>query len=308
MDSAGAAIGPRYGSGVRRLALIGLIAATCLALAACGESSLSRIATAANEATTTTGTTTSGTTTTGPSTTVRRSGLARKTPRDVLAATADAMEKVRSYHVESEQVDDDGPSSIVADVTADGRFRGRLRSGDRRVEVVVLGADTYMKANRAYWDDIGGRGAPHLSLLSDRWVKAPSAAAAGLRDTLDKLEPEHIATCLRKGSTAKGVTNEGERRWRGKPVVVLRDPGRLPGSSPSELYTAARGAPLVQRETQSGRRRPGGQIDRECGDPQSTTRRGETEYSRYDVPVKIEPPPNALDLDRLAAPKDLTPA
>lgn len=303
MDSVGAATGPRYGSGVPRLALVGLLAAACLALAACGESSLSRIATAANEATTTT-----GTTTTGPSTTARRSGLARKTPREVLEATADAMEKVRSYHVESEQVDDDGPSSIVADVTADGRFRGRLVSGDQRVEVVVLGGDTYMRANRAYWDEIGGRGAPHLSLLTDRWVKAPSAAAAGLRDTLDKLEPEHIATCLRKGSTAKGVTNEGERRWRGKPVVVLRDPGTLPGSSRSELYTAARGAPLVQRETQSSRRRPGGQIDRECGDPKSTTRRGETVYSRYDEPVKIEVPPNALDLDRLVAPKDLTPA
>jgi len=297
-DSVGAEPGHRYGSGVPRLAVIGLVAASCLALAACGESSLSRIATDANEATTTTRT--SGT---GP-----RSGLARKTPREVLAATADAMEKVRSYHVESDQVDDDGPSSIVADVTADGRFRGRLRSGDQQVDVVVLGGDTYMKANRAYWDEIGGAGAPHLALLANRWVKAPSAAAVGLRDTLDKLQPDHIAMCLRKGSTAKGVTNEGERRWRGKPVVVLRDPGTLPGSSRSELYTAARGAPLVQRETQSSRRRPGGPIDRECGDPKSTTRRGETEYSRYDQPVKIEVPPNALDLDRLSAPKDLTPA
>lgn len=280
---------------VPRFPLIVLVLACSAALGACGESTLHRIST-------------STTSTTAPTTTGSAAGLGARSPRSLLVDGAAALARVRTYHVEATQSDDDGTSHISADVAADGRFHGVMRTGAQLIDVIAIGSATYLKANRAYWAQLGGPRARHLGLLAGRWVKAPGAATAGLRETLDKLQPDHLALCLRKSAAAKGIVNDGERRWHGQRVVVLRDPGRRPGSSPSALYLAASGEPLTLRQTQSGRRVPGGRIDRECDDPDSTIHRADSVFSDYDAPVRIEVPPNALDLDRLTSRNDLTPA
>ena len=246
-----------------------------------------------------------GGTSTTPSTATTRTGLAAASPSRLLRDAARATARLRSYHVSGTQTDKDGRTTMAADVAADGRMRARLVMGRQVVQVITVDSDTYIRANRAYWEAIGGA---HLPLLADRWVKAPSAATADLRSSLRKLLPDHLAACMRKSAGATGIVNEGVRQWHGRPVVVLRDPGRSPGTSPGRLYLSASGRPLIVRQTQTGPRVPGGRIDADCDDPKSSVVRADAAFDHYDRVGPIAAPPDALDLDRLVPPKDLTPA
>lgn len=268
-----------------RAACLTPVLLTVLVLAACGGSTSST-------ATTATTATTAG-------------ALAGASPGRLLRESARATARLRSYHVSGTQTDKDGDTTMAADVAADGRMRARLVMGRQVVQVITVGSDTYIRANRAYWEGIGGA---HLPLLSDRWVKAPSAATADLRSSLRKLLPDHMAACMRKSVGAPGIVNEGVQRWHGRPVVVLRDPGRRPGTSPGRLYLSATGRPLIVRQTQTGPRLPGGRIDTDCDDPKSSVVRADATFDHYDRVGPIAAPPGALDLDRLVPPKDLTPA
>jgi hypothetical protein len=80
----------------------------------------------------------------------------------------------------------------------------------------------------------------------------------------------------------------------GQRAVVIIDKGDRPGSAPGKLYVAATGDPLPLRMLSTGRDRPGGHKDQECGDDTPTRAGEEVIFSHYNEPLHLSAPPAAV--------------
>jgi hypothetical protein len=218
-----------------------------------------------------------------------------KPAKQILADTARDLAKVRSFHVEGTEIDKDGRTRLSGDVLASGSLRLRATMGSMSFRLTVIGTATYLRANAAYWKAEGGATGKQLAAsFANRWVRVPDSGGGGAADALKQLTPKGLAHCIGRGTGT--VTNEGTRTLGSRRVVVLVDKGDKPGSSPGRLYVAASGRALPLRVTQTGPRKPGGQLDPRCEDAASTTKRSDVRLSAFDKPVKITAPKGAIDL------------
>jgi hypothetical protein len=245
---------------VRRYAVT-LVLGTVLALAACGDDS--------------------------ESSDEERSSIAGKPARQILADVVSALRGVRSYHVEGTLTDEDGPITVSGDVSAAGKASLRFEQSGKRLEMRALGSTTYLRANGGYLREQFGD-----AELGGRWIKTRDRAQ---RENVDDLLPRTLATCL---STHHGaITKKGTGNVGGEATVVLHDDGDIPGGEPSDIHVAAKGRPLPLHFVQTGPRKRGKALNPKCGDGDDETKGAEITLSRFDEPVKITTPPNALDLD-----------
>ena len=223
-----------------------------------------------------------------------------KAPGQILADMRSALAGVDSYHLDGSFTDKDGETRLAGDVAAPGSLRLKLEQGGNTVSMVIVGSQTYLRANRGFWKAQAGVSQPKvLKLLSDRWVKVPEASAADVRKLIAEFTPKNLGHCLT--AQVGTISKRGTATVDGRKTVVLVDKGDRPGTSPGELYVAATGPTLPLRLRQTGPDRPGGRKDPRCGDSSdSTTKSGEVRFSRYGEPLHISPPPGALDLESLA--------
>ena len=259
--------------------LASVLATTSLALAACGDDGGGGAG----------GGNAAGTDTGAPA-------LAGKSAEQILADVSAALRDVRSYHVEGRVVDEDGTGTFAGDVSASGPSQLRFELGGQRFHVVLIGADTYIRANAAFWRKQGGGSAPVVRLLADKWIKSRSRVG-DLRRVFEDLSPRTLAHCLRKEHGK--VTKKGAGKVGGQATIVLHDDGNTPGGAPGDLHVAATGKPLPLRAVQTGPDRRGKSSDPKCDDD-SKTEESDIRLSRYDEPVRITAPKGAIDLDRLA--------
>jgi hypothetical protein len=221
------------------------------------------------------------------------SDRASQSPQQVLKSMTTELAKVRSYHVEGTETDDDGRSAITGDVTSDGALSIRLAIGAKKMAVIVADRQAYIRANAAFWNDqAGGSGGRLARLLADRWVKSPDDDLG----SLEQLTPKNLAYCASRATST--VIDGGTRDHEGQKVVVLRDKGG-PGDAPGDVYVPATGRALPVRVLQTGPRPAGGTLDPRCENADSTTRTSDVRMSRFDQPVDIKAPADALDLSRL---------
>jgi hypothetical protein len=275
----------------RLLALTALLGA--VALAGCGSDSSGTTSTRAAVTTATTTTATSATTGTGGGD--RTSASAAQ----LVAEMKTALTAVKSYHVDGTGKDkDDGKLALSADIKAPGSANLTIALGDRRAQMIIIGDATYIKASKAFWSGVGGSDPRVMKLLVDRWIKAPSGATDS-QSLLAQMLPAGLARCTAKDLS--GITNGGAVTVDGQPAVALKGAGTRPGTSPGELDLAATGPALPLRVQQLGPDKPGGKPDKSCGDDPSepdTTLSSDFRFSRFDEPVTIEAPANALDLSQ----------
>jgi hypothetical protein len=223
---------------------------------------------------------------------------ADKSPQDVLRDTERALQAVTSYHVAGTSVDEDGQSRISGDITAGGALRFTVADDASRFTVIVAGGQTYLKAGRAFWLKGNGAQGPAMArLFAGRWVKMPAAASQALQRDVKQLLPKELAYCVSRNLGT--LENLGARNAHGTRVVVIRDKGDKPGTSPGELTVAASGAALPLLVRQTGPRRPGGKADARCQDADDTTKRSESVLSRFNDVAPIHAPKGALDLEAL---------
>jgi len=220
----------------------------------------------------------------------RSSGLADKPAKQILSGVVTALGGVRSYHVEGQLTDEDGPGSLSGDVSVAGRSRLRFEQAGQRFQVLVIDATTYLRANDTFWRKQAGPQAARL--LGNQWVRTRHRDQ---RRVLDGLLPRTLASCLSKHHGI--VTRKGTGRVGGQNVVVLHDAGE-PGGSPGDLYVAASDRPLPLRVVQTGPDRPGKHTDPRCGGD-SHTKRSDISLSRFDEAVQITAPSDAIDLDSI---------
>jgi hypothetical protein len=223
-------------------------------------------------------------------------GVARKSANQIVADVERALTQVHSFHLDGVQVDaDTGPTAITGDVALPGRIRIRLAQGNQVASVVSINRTVYLMANAAYWAAHTKRAAV-VNLLANRWILVPPAVSNSDFGSLLALSNQKtFAKCFigRHGTlTAAGTTIEAHQ-----PVVILKDKGDVPGDSPGEAYIATTGPPLPVRLIQTGPEKPGGTPDVACGESSAhpdTTTSGDLRLSRFNLPVQIAAPQNAL--------------
>lgn len=213
---------------------------------------------------------------------------------------------MKSYHFVGETTDEDGEASIEGDVDAAGNAAFTYDLGGREIEVRIVSTLAYMRGNRRFWTDSagGGGGGPRAEKVADalagRWVKAP-IAAFGVGDLLKELSPKQLSRCVGVGL---GTLSDGGRdEVDGQEVDVLVDAGDEPGTTPGRLFTARSGPPLPLRVLQTGKRKPGGKVDEECDEPDSTSTASDLRLSKFDEPLEVQAPAGAIELPSEGGPE-----
>lgn len=223
---------------------------------------------------------------------------ASRSPQEALAAVQDAVRGAESFHIEGALTDDEGVTQLEGDVAADGAVRLVLKQKGGVVDMIVLDRESvYIRADEAFWEQSSAP-ADVQQLLAGQWVKVPGDEDAA--ELAEQLQPDVIADCL---DESVGTLSTREDTLGGDEVVVLVDEGDKPGTAPGELYVASAAAPLPLRIRQTGARREGGPpVDPKCGSDEddSPEDRSDVRLSRWNDPVEIEAPEDALDLEDIA--------
>jgi hypothetical protein len=215
-------------------------------------------------------------------------GVKSKPPEEILAATAHALSRAKSFHVESTERGSSAPS-VTADVGLPKQLRLVLKDRDASGSIVVADGAFYMKGNAAYWKHLDA--ARDADVLAGRWFKVPLSLAKDLTTALDR---RTLSRCLvtEHGTLARGGTATVD----GKRAVVIVDKGDRPGTTPGKLYVAASGEPFPVRILVTGKQRPGGHEDPECGDEAPMRAGDEVVFTHYNKPLDVSAPPAAVDL------------
>ena len=248
-----------------------------------------------------------GSTTTATTQTVttraREPNEAGKSAEQILTDAEAALGRVRSFHIQGSGIDLEGaPETVAGDFLLPGRMRVHYTEGDQSASLVLIGSTGYLRANTAFWT-ANSASAGVIALLAGRWIEVP-ATFPGFSQFASWSNPATIGHCL-IGSHVGTISVVGTTTYAEVPVVVLRDAGDLPESTPGELYVSTTGAPLPARQLETGPARTGGAPDRACGGTSpltpSTTKSSDVTMSRYNQPVQIAAPANAMLLNSLGS-------
>jgi hypothetical protein len=199
-------------------------------------------------------------------------GVASKSADQIVAASKAAADAAHSAHVSGSVVSNGSPITLDLDIGEAGG-RGHLALSGLGFELIQTGGTVYIKGSAAFYRRIGGAAAAQL--LQGRWLKAPTstpefASIASLTD-LHRLVD---ATLSGHGTLSK----TGTTTVTGVPVVGITDQ-----SKGGTLYVATRGKPYPVQIAKSG---GGG---------------GSVSFDRWNEPVSLSPPPNAIDITQLRA-------
>jgi hypothetical protein len=200
-------------------------------------------------------------------------GVADKSPSQILAAASAAAAKATSAHVIG-SIDAPGSAeSFDVQLLAGKGARGKVSLGGASFELIDTGATVYMRGSAAFYRRVGGSLA--AKLLRGKWLKAPASDAqfASLKRLTD----------LRRliGSVLAGhgaVTKGGSATIEGTPAVAVRDTAK--GET---VYVATSGQPYPLQITKTG---SGG---------------GSISFDRWNAPVTLRAPSQAIDLATLQA-------
>ncbi len=198
-------------------------------------------------------------------------GLASGTPAEILARAKTAADSAGSVYISGALVSKGVPVSLEMELLAGKGGRGRVAQNGLSFELVQVGGIVYIDGSAAFYRHIGGAAAAQV--LRGRWLKAPAGAPelapiAALTD-LGKLIGSALAS--RGPLTSGGVTTV-----QGQKVIAIDDV-----SQRGTVYIAATGKPYPLEVVKDG------------------GRGGTVVFDRWNEPVTLVAPANALDVTKL---------
>jgi hypothetical protein len=207
----------------------------------------------------------------GCGTTSKTNGIAAKQPAEAVAAAKAAADGASSVHVSGSAASGGSPITLDLDLVAGQGGRGRVSENGLSFEVIHVGSTVYIKGTPAFYQRVGGPAAARL--LQGKWLKAPAsvgsfsslASLTDLRQLADRTlaihgTPARAGTATVGGQKAVGITNT---------------------ATGGTLYIATTGPPYPVAVTDDGAR--GGRIV----------------LDRWNEPVSLAAPANALDITQL---------
>lgn len=198
-------------------------------------------------------------------------GVADKSPTEILAATKTAAEGAKSVHVAGSLVSGGTPITLDMNLIAGKGGRGQLSQNGLSFELIAVGSTVYIKGSPDFYKHIGGNAAAQL--LAGKWLKAPATGSdfasigqlTNLRELVDQTLAEH-GTLTKTGTT----TIDGQK-------VV----GVTSKSKGGTLYIATTGKPYPVQISKGG------------------SGSGSITFDRWNEPVTIAAPANAIDITQL---------
>jgi hypothetical protein len=198
-------------------------------------------------------------------------GVATKTPAEILAATQAVADAATSVHVSGSIAAGATPITFDLELLAGRGGRGQLAENGLGFELIQLAGTVFIKGSSAFYRHIGGTAAAQL--LEGKWLKAPTSdaefASLGSLTDLHSLIEKALAN---HGSLAKGQVTT----VNGQKAVGVSDT-----SKGGTLYVATTGPPYPIEVSETGA--SGGMIS----------------FSRWNQPVTVRAPANAIDITRL---------
>jgi hypothetical protein len=199
------------------------------------------------------------------------SGLASKSPAEIVTAAQTAADSARTVHVVGSIVNSGAPIALDMELVNGTGGRGRLSENGLSFELVEVGGYVYIKGSQAFYSHVAGSAAAQL--LDGKWLKASAnsgtfsslTSLTNLRKLLDSTLTSH-------GTLTKGATSTVE----GQQAIAVKDATR--GGT---LYVATSGTSYPLQIAKSG---SGG---------------GKITFNRWNDPVKLAAPPNSVDLSKL---------
>ncbi len=198
-------------------------------------------------------------------------GVASKSASDILAEAKKAAGSASSVHVAGTLASGGTPITLNMDIAAGAGGRGRLSENGLSFELIVIHNTVYIKGSPAFYRHFGGGAAAQL--FQGKWLKAPVAgtelASLASLTNLSKLLDQALAST---GTLSKGATKKiGEQQ-----VIELTDSAKN-----GSLFVATTGKPYPIQIAKNG------------------SESGRVTFSRWNEPVSLVAPSNAIDLTQL---------
>jgi hypothetical protein len=198
-------------------------------------------------------------------------GILAKTPAQIVAAAKSAAAGAATVHVAGSILGDGTPISVEMELVSDKGGQGRITLEGFDIQLVNVDNAVYINSGEGFYARFAG--AAGARRLRGRWLKGSARGEAlGPLDSLTNLG-ELIGGALRAhGPLSRGTpaTVDGQR------AVAVTDLDR--GGT---LYVASTGVPYPLEIVKPG---PGG---------------GELVFDRWNQPVSLEPPANAINIKQL---------
>jgi hypothetical protein len=178
---------------------------------------------------------------------------------------AAALKAARSVHVAGTSVD--GGKQTSFDLKFQGAdTKGTVTQDGHTAEIIKVGGQSFLKADRGFYESQGGGAAADLA--AGRWVKVPASSAA----EFDSLTLQSFADELSSPDAGGGMPTASQGALDGRKVVVVK------GTDGTTGYVANTGAPVPRRFEKPGSN--GGRLD----------------FTEYGTNFAITPPADAIAL------------
>jgi hypothetical protein len=198
-------------------------------------------------------------------------GIASKSPDQILAAAKTAADGAATVHVVGSIVSEKKPISLNMELVAGKGAKGHLSVEGLGIDVVEVENNFYLKGSAAFYKHIGGDAAAQL--LQGKWLKAPTTGG----EFAQLAELTNLGKLLDSTLEAHGtLTHAGNATITGQPAVGITDSARQ-----GTLFVASTGTPYPLQIRKSG------------------SGPGLVNFNRWNEPVTLTPPPNAINLNQL---------
>jgi hypothetical protein len=197
-------------------------------------------------------------------------GVASKSADEIVNAASKAITHAKSVHVSGSIVTSGVPLTLDLNLVSGTGGSGQMSEGGLAFRIVDVGQNVYIQGSSAFWQHFGGAAAARL--LQGKWLKAPATGQFASIAELTNMQRLMGALLLRHGNLTKGPTST----VNGQKVIAVSAPAK--GGT---LYVATSGPayPVEIKKSGAG----GGQIT----------------FDRFNQPVSLTPPANAVPLSQL---------
>jgi hypothetical protein len=198
-------------------------------------------------------------------------GLASSPPAEIVARARAAADSASSVYISGTLVSKGVPVSLEMELLAGKGGRGRVAQNGLGFELVQVGGIVYLDGSAAFDRHIGGSAA--VQVLKGRWLKAP-AATPGLAPIAALTD---LGKLIGSALVSRGpLTNGGVTTVHGQKVIAIDDVLQR-----GTVYVAATGKPYPLEVVKDG------------------GRGGTVVFDRWNEPVTLVAPANALDVTKL---------
>jgi hypothetical protein len=200
------------------------------------------------------------------------SGIASKTPAEIVAAAKAAADGASSVHVAGAIANAGTSIALDMELQAEKGGRGRISESGLSFEVIELGGYVYITGSPSFYSHFAGSTAARA--LRGKWLKAP--ATNGSFASLGSL------TNLRKLVSSSLGSHDALAKVATRTIAGQRAIGIENLTSGGILYVAATGTPYPVAITKAGGH-------------------GKVLFSHWNGPVELAAPKHSVDLTQLEA-------